>query len=430
MPAKYDDVPSCTRPTPSPRSPRRPAPAELASYASAARCARAIATSVFAGPVRRRRGRQHRLYRGRLVDRDGTAARRRPRRPDARAAQLHRRGRARAALPWEPRRSCAIAETRPRNAARGRRAPGEFTKRAFLNGKLDLAQAEAVADLVRARTADGAALAAEQLCGGLSRAPRRDARAAHPRQGAPRGAASTFDEDGGRPRRAALRVRLDGRGARRRRPRSHVTRAAGCCATGCASPSPARRTPANRACSTRLLGAERAIVTDIPVRRATCSRTAPTSTGCRSSSMTPPACATPATKWNASASSAHAASAAGADVVLAVLDTARPLAAQRAVLDQGQRRSPCSTRSTCRAPGQRSEIAAVAGSTTRRCASRPPSPLGLDALRHTVTQRATHAVERSPADADQRAPARTRWCRSRRASRAASPRCATACRPI
>jgi len=31
--------------------------------------------------------------------------------------------------------------------------PGEFTQRAFLNGKLDLAQAEAVADLIASNTA-------------------------------------------------------------------------------------------------------------------------------------------------------------------------------------------------------------------------------------------------------------------------------------
>src|SRR5208283_1563616 len=30
--------------------------------------------------------------------------------------------------------------------------PGEFTRRAFLNGRLDLAQAEAVADLIHSRT--------------------------------------------------------------------------------------------------------------------------------------------------------------------------------------------------------------------------------------------------------------------------------------
>lgn len=47
--------------------------------------------------------------------------------------------------------------------------PGEFTERAFLNGKIDLAQAEAVSDLIRAKTerAHGAALA--QLEGHLSR---------------------------------------------------------------------------------------------------------------------------------------------------------------------------------------------------------------------------------------------------------------------
>lgn len=46
--------------------------------------------------------------------------------------------------------------------------PGEFTKRAFLNGRVDLAQAEAVLDVVRARTTAGAALATRQLTGQLS----------------------------------------------------------------------------------------------------------------------------------------------------------------------------------------------------------------------------------------------------------------------
>ena len=45
---------------------------------------------------------------------------------------------------------------------------GEFTKRAFLNGRIDLAQAEAVIDMVRSRTDAGAALAARQLSGHLS----------------------------------------------------------------------------------------------------------------------------------------------------------------------------------------------------------------------------------------------------------------------
>jgi tRNA modification GTPase len=55
--------------------------------------------------------------------------------------------------------------------AAGARAaePGEFTRRAFLNGRLDLAQAEAVADLIRAHTGLAAAAAREQLGGALSR---------------------------------------------------------------------------------------------------------------------------------------------------------------------------------------------------------------------------------------------------------------------
>ena len=46
--------------------------------------------------------------------------------------------------------------------------PGEFTKRAFLNGRLDLAQAEAVADLIHSRTEVALAAAHEQLAGKLS----------------------------------------------------------------------------------------------------------------------------------------------------------------------------------------------------------------------------------------------------------------------
>lgn len=47
--------------------------------------------------------------------------------------------------------------------------PGEFTKRAFLNGMLDLAQAEAVIDLIDAETAETVRNAAGQLGGALSR---------------------------------------------------------------------------------------------------------------------------------------------------------------------------------------------------------------------------------------------------------------------
>jgi len=46
--------------------------------------------------------------------------------------------------------------------------PGEFSKRAFLNGRLDLCQAEAICDLVRARSDAAAQAALRQLEGGLS----------------------------------------------------------------------------------------------------------------------------------------------------------------------------------------------------------------------------------------------------------------------
>jgi tRNA modification GTPase len=45
--------------------------------------------------------------------------------------------------------------------------PGEFTKRAFLNGRIDLTQAEAVIDLITSKTEKGLRLAAQQLKGEL-----------------------------------------------------------------------------------------------------------------------------------------------------------------------------------------------------------------------------------------------------------------------
>ena len=55
-------------------------------------------------------------------------------------------------------------------AAGARQAlPGEFTKRAFLNGRMDLTQAEAVIDLIHAETAEAAKNAAGQLGGAIVR---------------------------------------------------------------------------------------------------------------------------------------------------------------------------------------------------------------------------------------------------------------------
>jgi tRNA modification GTPase len=47
--------------------------------------------------------------------------------------------------------------------------PGEFTQRAFLNGKMDLAQSEAVADLISAASAAAHRIALQQMRGGISK---------------------------------------------------------------------------------------------------------------------------------------------------------------------------------------------------------------------------------------------------------------------
>ena len=47
--------------------------------------------------------------------------------------------------------------------------PGEFTKRAFINGRIDLSQAEATLDIIRAKTKESLNIAIEQLKGALSR---------------------------------------------------------------------------------------------------------------------------------------------------------------------------------------------------------------------------------------------------------------------
>ena len=47
--------------------------------------------------------------------------------------------------------------------------PGEFTKRAFLSGRMELSSAEAVADIIDAETAESAKNAAGQLSGAVFR---------------------------------------------------------------------------------------------------------------------------------------------------------------------------------------------------------------------------------------------------------------------
>ena len=47
--------------------------------------------------------------------------------------------------------------------------PGEYTERAFLNGKMDLSQAEAVADLIASTTEANHRMAMQQMRGGFSK---------------------------------------------------------------------------------------------------------------------------------------------------------------------------------------------------------------------------------------------------------------------
>lgn len=61
-----------------------------------------------------------------------------------------------------------ILELCLRNGVRLAR-PGEFTQRAFVNGRMDLAQAEAVADIISAKSLLAARVAVHQLCGDLGR---------------------------------------------------------------------------------------------------------------------------------------------------------------------------------------------------------------------------------------------------------------------
>ncbi|MBF0202748.1 MAG: tRNA uridine-5-carboxymethylaminomethyl(34) synthesis GTPase MnmE, partial [Desulfamplus sp.] len=67
--------------------------------------------------------------------------------------------------PFEPQKLFAILNNKFYD--RTPNEPGEFTKRAFLNGRIDLTQAEAVADIINARTADSLKIAVSQGLGNL-----------------------------------------------------------------------------------------------------------------------------------------------------------------------------------------------------------------------------------------------------------------------
>ena len=231
-----------------------------------------------------------------------TASRSTSRAPRATPAKTWSNCRRTAARPcW---RSCCSAASPWARAARG---PGEFSERAFLNDKLDLAQAEAVADLIaaadatrrtrRAPRARWRVLAARRIAGRRSaRHPRarrsrdrlRRRTARHPRRGA---IAHALRQRRARPRRPAARRRTWPAPARR--PACGDRRAAQCRQEFAAQ----RARPAAIAPSSPIS----------PVPRATCCMKSCASTASNSPWSIPRGCAKAAMRSNAKACAARAA---------------------------------------------------------------------------------------------------------------------------
>jgi tRNA modification GTPase len=140
--------------------------------------------------------------------------------------------------------------------------PGEFTERAFLLGKMDLVEAEAVRDLIEARTGAAARLSARHLEGRLSR---RLAEAREDLVGAAAGLAATIDfaQDVGETVSAATLSRLESAGTTLAGLAASFETgrllSAGCRVAILGRPNAGKSTLFNA-----LVGSARAIVTEVP----------------------------------------------------------------------------------------------------------------------------------------------------------------------
>ena len=325
----------------------------------------------------------HRLYHGRVVDADGAAL------DDGLAVlmraphsytgedvlELHCHG--------SPILLQRVLHALLQSGARPARA-GEFTKRAFLNGKLDLAQAEAVAELVRARTADSASAAADQLFGRLS------AHLAALREQLIRAkgyleVGIDFSDDV-RLDESALMGELEGArqaiaDLRRTYARGRLLR------EGLRIAITGRPNVGKSSLLNALLGAERAIVTPQPGTTRDVLEDHADFDGVPVVLYDTAGLRDAADEVERIGVERARTVALGADVVLVVLDTARPLASQRALLEEG---APIAVLNKIDLPcvWSADEVADVAaGHESVRVSATLPS--GLDALRHAVTRRAS-----------------------------------------
>ncbi len=205
--------------------------------------------------------------------------------------------------------------------------PGEFTRRAFLNGRIDLAQAEAVADLIHSRTELALRAANEQLAGKLSQ------RINQLREGMVEALAHIEahidfpEEDIAPDTRAQLIARLERGVALHGRAAAHGQRGRRSSAAASGRRSLAGPTRASPACSTSSRATTAPSSRPFPARRATPSRRPPTSAACPWYSLTPPACARRATRLRSKACAAAGRRLQQAELILHVFDVSEPLTA-------------------------------------------------------------------------------------------------------